>query len=844
MSSNLRVIMILCVLTCMSITMPMTAFAGKVDQFYKVVRNNNVSATSLSKSNAVSEVMIDVFIKTNDIQKTSKRIVDVGGTIRSVVGQIIVARLPGSHIEDPEGWDEVVYVEASKPLMKKNNQAQYDTGVSRVRMGEELNVTYDGTDVIVGIIDSGIDYDHPDFYSERIMYIWDQDNGDFIGRKDFDSVDPKDLEGHGTHVAGIAAGADGDYDGVAKNANIIAVKPRSFYTVDEFLGNAFSADVCEGAKFIFDRAYLHGMPAVINISMGTSIGPHDGTTLFEECLNELVNEREGRAIVVSAGNGSKDVGGTHVNFPVHSWQDMAVGVYGGANQNFLYIDIWEEEFCNTDIMLRARDPDDGVVDSSSWVGKGEVEEGSLAGGGMPIVYYNIVRSTEPNPLNGKYHSYIAMYPSAPLDITDDFFDVVASGGCTRLDAWTFPGDYFYFGNDEGFIDSLYYEPGNNESTVESPSTAENVISVGAYVTRTSWTNMHDIIFYDASGLINDTGELAYYSARGPLVEPKYHKPDITAPGTFIISTMSGDASVNSAYRVDTLNHMVMSGTSMASPHVAGVVALMLNAYPGLTYNQITNYLKSTAREDDFVTALSPAPNFDWGYGKVDAYAAVKAVEEMYGGQPYEHEQKNNQLVVDGISHGDNDISPQLEKIEVTYKRGLLDSLKSCDWCYYNLKLNEITDDSVDLSSSMAAWDRSLCFDEPWYVDVKWNTYYDVRSDDDGDTIILSGGNGEVLGEGRYALCIGAEEDAYGIKYDSKSITFTTSGYMPGAGDNEGNSDTNDTYNTDSSGGGCELIGDDSSSQHGIVFAMAILLLSVFINWRAREKLERKSYTMK
>jgi len=601
-----------------------------------MMNKNKVGIERMSVGAAVN--MVEVFIKSSDPERTKARIMGGGGKVRSIVGSIMTASLSENAIEEATKWPEVEYIEVAKPISEKNNVSCDDTNVSLLHSGTELPSSYDGKDVIVGVIDLGIDLNHPSFFDEngksRILFVWDQGDNTGSGPSEigstygteYDSVDIAnhatnhvDVNGHGTHVAGTAAGRDDQYGGVAPGASIIVVKYKSVQTYSELVDNTFSTYISDAAYYIFQKASALGKPAVINISSGTNMGPHDGTSLFEQFLDALIESRSGQSIVVSAGNSATPSGGQHIGYSVNPAINSASTVYVG-NSPIYYIDIWEESDCNTGIIVGLVEAGVGVINDTGWV-----SSGADVGGFWGPMYYEVNRVEISNSQNGKRHSYVAILPDSGFDPNNYFFITAFSGTCSNLDSWVYPSDgSILFGAVSGDIGGVMYYPGNNVSTITSPATASNVIAVAAYGTRNTWTDM-DGTFQDMSADIT-IGDLANFSSRGPALESNQgQKPFIAAPGAYTVSALSSNASPDSVYVIDSL-HQAMQGTSMAAPHVTGIISLMLQAYPGLTNTEIRNYLESTARSDSFVGSV---PNDDWGYGKIDALAAVKAVLAEY-----------------------------------------------------------------------------------------------------------------------------------------------------------------------------------------------------------------------
>lgn len=170
--------------------------------------------------------------------------------------------------------------------------------------------------------------------------------------------------------------------------------------------------------------------------------------------------------------------------------------------------------------------------------------------------------------------------------------------------------------------------------VSIPGTARNAITVGAYVTKDEWTDVNGTPrrctgILSASTCAPDVGDLAAFSSNGPTRDGR-QKPEIVAPGQMIASTYSSDAPSGSLFSmfpsdewiVEDGRHGVSMGTSFAAPHVTGAVALLLEVDPSLDANRIRDLLTSAARRDDFARGL---PNDEWGYGKLDVYAALQQV---------------------------------------------------------------------------------------------------------------------------------------------------------------------------------------------------------------------------
>jgi len=622
------------VIVCFMVLSIAVADAGRLDPYWRVHKRQVARAVKKGPSR------VNVFIKSSDPELTGEKILENGGRVRSIMGPILTVTLPDNLVEEAANWPEVIHIEVAKPLVPTNDISSGDTNVSMVHAGAELPQGYDGSGVIVGIVDSGIDLNHPAFLDEngesRVMYVWDQAddagpnpaNLDYGTEYDHDDIvagttNHEDTVGHGTHVAATAAGRDGAYGGVAPGASIIAVKLKMSDYDD---GQSDSLCLADAAWYIASKAMTLGIPGVINISMGATIGAHDGTSLLEEYL-DYVTADSNVSIVSSAGNaslpdgvGDFGYGGNHAGFSVTEDLPMGVFIIPVYDSEQYVVDMWEKSDCNTELAVGLFHVDDGFMGEIGPVSHGEEVEDALPD---DLGTVGIYRSGAPAPANDNYETLILYEPGDGFSPGAYYFDMVLAGNCSGLNAWTSHASTLTFGSFSDLEWGIQYVSGDNISTVGAPATAGSVIAVGAYATRTSWMD-GDSIFQDYSDEYT-IDDIAYFSSQGPALNGTVQgqKPNLSAPGAYTISALSADSSPPSEYVIDD-THQAMNGTSMSSPHVAGIVALMLQANPALTPAQVKNYLEGTARQDSFFTTSDI-----WGYGKADAYAALDAVVADY-----------------------------------------------------------------------------------------------------------------------------------------------------------------------------------------------------------------------
>ncbi len=402
-----------------------------------------------------------------------------------------------------------------------------------------------GRGVLVGIVDSGIDYSHPDFRNAdgttRIELYWDQTAGRIYTREEInralraDSVPERlsivpatDISGHGTAVAGIAAGngraSGGRYRGVAFESDLMVVK------LGNSVGNSFprTTNLMTAMDFLVRQAAQRRLPIAINLSFGNNYGAHDGTSLLEQYLNEISNF--GRNCIV-AGTGNEGAARGHAAGNLQSGartEEFAVG----AGERSLTLQLWKNFADEFRIELVAPNGEREVIqEGSGSVQPGHVRQ-ALLDRTRVAVYYG-----EPKPYSVNQEIYFAFLPVAGVITGGDWRLVLTPvrivSGEYRL--WL-PGSEAVE-RDTGFL------RGTPETTLTIPSTAANVISVGAY----------------DSG----TGSYAYFSGRGYAVGTRQDKPDLVAPGVDILTAAPGGG------------YSLKTGTSMAAPFVTGAAALLM-----------------------------------------------------------------------------------------------------------------------------------------------------------------------------------------------------------------------------------------------------------------------------
>jgi len=472
----------------------------------------------------------------------------------------------------------------------------------------------DGSGVIVGVIDTGVDLSHPDLRfpngTSKVLYVWDQTesgkppHGFTYGVEcSWDQINrgecrEKDTFGHGTHVASIAASsglASDIYRGIAPGAALFVVKSGGAtcngesWTFDE-------GAIIDGLHYLVGKARALGMRLVINLSLGGNVGGHDGTSPLELAIDDL--KGQGVTVIVSAGNEADNQG--HVTGSLNPANPTRVNWAPVGEGSNAFVDIWY--------------PNDRAISATLVTPSGEAvsgptpDNGTRASDGLvKIVPATTAKGTE---------LAISIETKGVLPTTgwSIILKIADNGPSLSWNAWVDGDSCSYppavFSSGEGYtIDE--------KGTISVPATSNSAIAVGAYVTKNSWVNKagKDILVKDYR-----VGEIAEFSSRGPTRDGRT-KPDVAAPGLFIAAARSMD--VPSSDSDPDQYHRILAGTSMAAPHVGGVIALMLQYNPQLTPGEIRSILVEGAYLDEFTGLIETSEGSDnWGWGKADARTAI------------------------------------------------------------------------------------------------------------------------------------------------------------------------------------------------------------------------------
>ena len=591
-----------------------------------------------------SDREISLFVK-GDLNIIRQQTEALGGTFKYSAGPIAAIRLSLSKISELASFAEIKSIESNDlRLQPLNDQMIIKNHVIEVQNGFNLPQGYDGSGVVMGVIDEGIDYTHPDFRNEfgqsRIKFLWDQSiinantstqaqpygyGKEFIGNQIDTATQHRDgAFGHGSHVAGIAAGnglALNNYKGVAPKADLIIVKMNLNQPDNDFLSNLVDA-----VKYIFDHADAMGQPAVINISLGTYFGSHDAKDIQAEAIESLITSSPGHVVVCAAGNAG--------NAPLHLGYNLTgdtTFTWMQYSSNSIYIQGWcdSADYIGMHLAIGVDRVNDSYTNittlpfSDNTSLEGTIVTDTVYSGGARL---GIVQRLIQN-WGDRYSFDYAIYPDSIINIngsdTSRYFWKLVSTGSGRMDAWSFD---MVFDNlpDTNTLDAIRYykKPDTDQTIVSSFTCSDKVITVGSYTNRNYYTNANFAITRDTS---LHPGRLSKFSSNGPTRDGRI-KPDITATGEWILSCgMQSELNILSSLEPEKVaagkKHKRSSGTSMASPVVAGIAALYLQKNPQATWSEVKNAILNCADKDE--DTGDNLPNNKWGYGKVNGYGVVK-----------------------------------------------------------------------------------------------------------------------------------------------------------------------------------------------------------------------------
>lgn len=534
--------------------------------------------------------------------KYQGRLDDLGEdvTITPLMGGYAVITLPQSALSRLAAHPSVEYIEKPKRLYFAVAQGR---AASCIQPLQTARFDLRGQGVLVAVIDSGVDYTHPDFRngdgSSRILFLWDQtgsgipprgyNRGREYTKEELDAslrgetgpIPERDDSGHGTAVLGIAAGngrsSGGRYAGVATESPLIIVK----LGVPDPAGFPRTTELMQAVDYAVKKSLELNMPMAINLSFGNVYGSHRGDSLLETYLDNVANV--GRTVIV-IGTGNEGNTGGHQSGTLVQDQVTEIEFAVGDPETVMNLQLWKNYVDEFQVYIihpngRTVGPIGGSRGGGNTAAVGErgggiASERYLLGGTELLTYYGAPSPYQPTqeiyidflPQNTYIDSGIWRLRLVPERIVDG-----------RYDLWMPSAQAL--NRDTRFLQATV------DTTLTIPSTAARGIAVGAY----------------------DSHRMAYasFSGRGNTLDTLRIRPDLVAPGVDIDTTAAGGG------------YAAVTGTSFAAPFVTGSAALLMQwgitegNDPYLYGEKVKAYLRRGARP---LPGFAEFPNPQVGYG--------------------------------------------------------------------------------------------------------------------------------------------------------------------------------------------------------------------------------------
>ena len=565
---------------------------------------------------------------------------EVGMRPKSQAGTIYTLRIPLNLVDLVMGISGISRIEIGSALSmdmeRELNSARVDSVHNN--WGEFLNQPYFGTGVVIGVIDWGFDYTNPNFYDTtltnmRLVRAWDQNknNGpaptnygfgtEYIGASELLAAQEDTLYvfgpgTHGTHVAGIAGGSGSGQIayGVAPNAELIFISLKRD-----------APSLIDGFNYIKDYAESVGKPWVVNMSFGSHLGPHDGSSLQNIGIDNL--HGPGRIFVGSAGNNGSNEFHLSRNFSetpdtlftVVNFNNTLTDYFGQA------LSIWGSENSSFRIGLRFVNAANATLYETPiyWTNDGlEVIDTLTVSGNEIIIRMVAISAFE---TNNKPNILLEIRNPSNLKTI-----LIAHSDDSHLHLWNISRLNNRFTNWGVNLTNNYPNASSGDyhyGLGEPAGVGKNVISVASYKAE-QWNDTGSSFVF---------GDMSSFSSRGPTVDGRI-KPDIASTGQDVLSSINSFDPTNQSgllfsfqFEGRTYGFKRLSGTSMSGPMVTGIVALMLEANPNLSAVGAKEILKMTARLDQFTGDIQMNDgHLQWGWGKANALAAVIAAKQFVG----------------------------------------------------------------------------------------------------------------------------------------------------------------------------------------------------------------------
>ena len=598
-------------------------------------------------------------------------------------GTIALVSMPLDEVETIAAQSQVIkQMQLPRALKPLNDIARAVTGVDAIHAGKGLPQAYTGKGVVTGIVDAGLDPNHLMFKradgTSRVEYLtyYIQDNssssgvsGAWFNRStisQFTTDDPTTF--HGTHTLGTMAGG---YTGSSKVASLSDGKASVATGANPYYGMATESDIVAscgtlqdffialGMESVLDYASQMQMPAVINLSLGGTTGPHDGTSMISEYM-ALAEKQDKVIICVAAGNEGdlplvvsdtltesqtevkSFIQPMYAEYPIYNedgstytYKNLRYGqVYVYSNDSTPFtINAVAYNKTRGKISFRASFSPDNENGSIYYASPDYASEGDLTHPNFTKAFNGYVGvGGMVDKYSGRYYAIVDYFveDAATNDGSYTFgFEVSGTPG-QRIDCYC-DGSFTTL-TDDG---QAGWQMGSSDGTISDMACGDGILVVGSYNSRTDFASLDGKSY--TYGEEMPEGKVSSFTSYGTTINGK-KLPEVCAPGATIISALSkpyadytgigsylANLQASSKAGADTYYWMQCVGTSMACPVVAGSIALWLQADPTLRLADVKDIISKTSLRD---ADVNDDPR--WGYGKFDALAGLKEVLRRNG----------------------------------------------------------------------------------------------------------------------------------------------------------------------------------------------------------------------
>jgi subtilisin family serine protease len=583
-------------------------------------------------------------ITNEDFNKTT--LIEEGVIIGTTMNNIASIKYPLDQLDNIYSLQGINSLQVAGKIKPNLSKVLWDIRADSVHQGLNLPQAYTGKNVLIGVTDWGFDYTHPMFYdtlleNTRILAAWDQfktsgptptgytygteyDTPTELLDAGSDTANIYSFAYHGSHVAGICggSGAGTPYRGVGFESEFLFTT----FLVDE-------ASVMDAWQWMYDKSIAEDKRLVINMSWGLyHTGALDGTSILSQALDAFTDL--GVLFVTSGGNnGGSDF---HIKKEYTNNNDTLLTnvTFSNSSSPYLWgqsIHAWGEVGKEFSTRIKILDNSNAVLGESQLYSTATtisyVDSFVVVNGITDTIWFNLSMD-DSYPTNNK--------PQMRLRIKKpNGFKVILQSTATTgtVHYWNVAELTTDVGNWGSNFTSLgtEYTTGDNNYGIGAPACTNTAVTVAAYSSQTN-TNGGSFI----------GGNIASFSSIGPLSSEEL-KPDIAAPGVSVASSISsytdGGFTQSTSVNFNGRDYPFarLSGTSMSSPVVAGVAALIWEANPYIASWQVKYIIISTAREDIRTGDIPNNGDNQWGYGKIDAYRAVRKAIFTVGTQEVKEE---------------------------------------------------------------------------------------------------------------------------------------------------------------------------------------------------------------